>query len=161
MGFSLAAITAVISAASAMQASKARKSQAKFQAQVAQNNVIIADRKAVDAVKRGEVEARKHAAKVEQFQATQTVSLASQGVDITTGTSVDLLADTAELGAIDEQVIRHNSAREAYEHRVNAQTAQNQSTLFQAKAGAESPLLAGTSALASSLASSASPEWFE
>jgi hypothetical protein len=85
---------------------------------------------------------------VRQLEAEQMVGLAGQGVDVTEGTSVDLLADTAELGEFDAQIIESNAAREAYNARVQGINYGNQANLYAAQADSISPLFsAGTTLL--------------
>jgi hypothetical protein len=59
----------------------------------------------------------------------QAAQLAANGVDIGLGTSVDLLADTAEVGKLEELRIADNAERRALNF-------ENQSSLLQSQAGA-------------------------
>lgn len=135
-------IGTMTAAAGAYSAAKAQKDQNAYQASVARNNKIVADRQAEDIIKRGETEAQQKRSQVRQLQARQTVALAGQGVDVTEGSSVDLLADTAELGEFDAQVIRSNAAREAHAKQVQGYSFGTQSQLFEARAEAQRPAFA-------------------
>ena len=139
----------VMSAYGDMQQSKAAKSQANYQAAVSRNNRIIADRNAADIEKQGKEDANRHRAKVRQMEANQIAGLAGQGVDVTQGTSIDLLADTAELGEFDAQVIESNAGREAYNARVQGMNHGSQAGLYDAKASAQNPTMAGATSLLS------------
>lgn len=141
--------SAVMSAYGSYQESKAQKQQAEYQAAVARNNQIIADRNAKEIEKRGEIEANRYRAQVRQKMADQMVGLAGQGVDVTTGTSIDLLADSAELGELDAQTIRSNASREAYNQRVAGMNYGAQAGLYQSQADNQSPLMSGVSSLLS------------
>lgn len=137
------------SAYGAYQQSVATKDQANYQAAVSRNNKIIADRSAVDITKQGKDEANRYRAKVRQLEAEQTVGLAGQNVDVTEGTSVDLLADTAELGEFDAQMIESNAGREAYNARVRGMNFGTQADLYKAKADAQSPAFSASTTLLS------------
>lgn len=149
-----------MSAVGAAQTSAARQEQAEFQSKVATNNRILAEREATQIEKRGKDAASLHKLQAEQLASRQLVSLAGQGVDVSEGSSVDLLADTAELAEFDAAVIRGNAAREAYNMRVQAANFGNQSNLFTATADNESPLFAGTSTLLQG-AGSVAANWYE
>jgi hypothetical protein len=148
-----------MSAVGAAQTSAAQQEQAEFQSKVATNNRILAERDAAAIEKRGEDAASLHKLQAEQLASRQLVSLAGQGVDVSEGSSVDLLADTAELAEFDAAVIRGNAAREAYNMRVRAANFGSQANLFSATAANESPLFAGTSTLLSG-AGTVAENWY-
>jgi len=149
-----------LSAINASNQAQQAKDTANFNAAVQRNNQIIANRKAEDALVRGKEASDLQRAKGEALKARQTVSLAGQGVDVTTGSSVDLLADTGELAEFDAQKIKNNAAREATDHRNAAQNAGAQAGLFSAQAAGINPTLAGTSTLLSGVGSVAS-KWYK
>ena len=137
-----------MSAYGAYQGAQASKDEANYQAAVSRNNKIISDRNAADITKQGKDEANRYRSRVRQLEAQQTVGLAGQGVDVSEGTSIDLLADTAELGEFDAQVIKSNAGREAYNARVQGMNFQSQADLYKTKANAQSPAFsAGTTLL--------------
>jgi hypothetical protein len=86
-----------------------------------ETNKRIAELQATDAIKRGDREATLFAKKVKRVIGTQRAGLAAQGVEVDTGTALDLQLDTAEVGAIDTETIRHNAFREAWGYRVQAE----------------------------------------
>lgn len=138
--------------------SKAMQQQAEYQAAVNRNNQIIANRQAEDALKRGELEAQQYRSRVRNIQAEQLVSMAAEGADVTFGSNVDLLAETAELGELDAQRIRSNAEREAYNLRTQGMNFGAQAGLNRARASAENPLLAGGTSLLSG-ASTVASRW--
>ena len=155
---STAAVSTGLSAYSASKASSARSAQARYQAAVQKNNATIAGWKAEDAIDRGRKEKAQHQLKVKNFIGKQTSILAGQGFDLDDD-AVDILSDTAELGALDARTIESNSQREAWQQRVAASNASAQSQLLTTQAGAESPFLAGASALFGG-ASSVASKWY-
>lgn len=112
----------------------AARAQANYQAQVQRNNEIIANRRADQILAEGQEERRRRKAQIGQLSASQTASLAAQGVDVTTGSAVDLLADTAALGEVELQEIDRVAELEAYNMRVQAQNYASQAGLFDAQA---------------------------
>ena len=144
----IAAASMVMGAIAAKKQSDAAKDQAQYQAAVANNNQIVAERDAVEIEKAGQLEANKYRQNIRQIAAQQTLSLVAQGGDVTDGSAIDLLADTAELGELDAQVIVNNSQRNAYKSRVQGVNYGAQAGLFNAKADAQdSSLAVGTSLL--------------
>ncbi len=134
-------------------AAAAQAAQANYQAQVAENNQITAERLAVDAEQRGEIDVRRHRQQVEQLKGRQVAALAASGVDVASGSPLDILADTAALGAIDEQTIRDNAAREAWQYRVEGSNQGAQAGLYRqqadsASSGAVGTLLTGVGGIA-------------
>ena len=133
-GFS--AITAIASAGfqllGSLQQSRAAQAQASFQAAVARNNVIIAQRQAEDARLRGEQAAAqisvreqrdtaKTALATRQLIARQRVAQAGLGQTVDVGSALDITADTAAAGKLDELTLRRNAAFEREVARNNAE----------------------------------------
>lgn len=155
---SMAAAATGLSAYSASKASSARSAQARYQAAVQKNNETIANWKADDAIDRGRKEKARHQIKVKNFMGKQTSILAGQGFELDED-AIDILSDTAELGALDARTIESNSQREAWQQRIAASNASAQSQLLTTQAGAESPFLAGATALFGG-ASSVADKWY-
>lgn len=84
-------------------------------------NAQIADWQAQDALDRGKDEAAKHRSAVRRMVGSQRARLAAQGIDIESGSALDLQLDTARLGELDALTIENNAAREAWGYRVQAQ----------------------------------------
>lgn len=186
--------SAVMTGASMFQQAQAQKAnlqaqaaQANYQAQVARNNQIIAERNAVrhqeiserrasEIEKQGEREANQYRRKVREFSANQLVTMAGQGADVTVGSNVDLLADTARLGEFDAQTIEYNAnkagedtrykgAMDAYSARVqgsnygaSAGLYESQSANYKSQASNVSPFFSGISGLLQG-ASTVSSKW--
>lgn len=126
------------------------KSAYKAQAQVAQNNAIIAGWQADDALARGDRQATEVGRKTRQLKGRQRAAMAANGVDLGTGSALEILTDTDYFGAIDANATRDNASKEAWAIRNQAQGFTYEAGMAKARAGAESPLLsAGTSLLTS------------
>jgi len=94
--------------------------QGKYQEDLAKNNAIVQQRQADDAIKRGEVDEMNHRLKVAQMKSSQRAKFGASGADVNSGSSLDVLADTAMMGELDALTIRGNASREAYGYRVGA-----------------------------------------
>lgn len=101
-----------------IQQGNAAAAASKYNAQVAEMNATLADRRAKDAIERGQVAEQQKRAEVAQLQGRQRAAMAANGVDLTFGSPLDTLVDTAVLGELDALTIRQNANREAYDYRV-------------------------------------------
>lgn len=97
----------------AQSSAAAASNQAKYNAQVASNNQILADRSAADATARGNVQQQLKATQTAALVGRQRVGLAANGQDPNSGSGLDLQSDTAGAGAFDELTIQSNAHREA------------------------------------------------
>lgn len=99
---------------------KAQSNALRYEADVNKNNAAINDRMAADAIERGKEEERQHRIKIGQLSSKQQNALASNGVETNSGTALDILGDTAQIGELEALTIRSNAAREAYGYKVNS-----------------------------------------
>ena len=117
---------------SGIQQSRAAQAQANFQAAVARNNAIIAQRNAEDARLRGEqnvaqiriregADVAKFALEQRQFIARQRVAQAALGQTTDIGSALDLTSGTRAVGKLDELTLRRNAAFEREVARNNAE----------------------------------------
>lgn len=146
----LLAASTVAGAYGAYSSSQAAKAQAEYQADVAQANAIMAGYQREDALRRGEEEAQLAARQAERMRGTQVARLASNGLDITSGSSLSILEDTVFFGAQDAQTIRNNAAREAWGYSVQADNALASSQMYTSAARAQNPARAAGLSLLSS-----------
>lgn len=120
---------AAASAYGAMQSAHAQAESGKFNAQLAKNNATIAAQNADYAGKAGEAEAgvqqMKNRAKIGGILANQAAS----GIDVNSGSAVDIRQSAAELGQLDTETVRANAARKAYGYQIDEVDAKNQSKL--------------------------------
>jgi len=132
----MAVATAVISAAGTVASAQASASQASYQAQVARNNQIIAQRNAADALKRGDVEEDKVRQRTASLMGQQRARLAGQGSALDEGSPLDIQMDTAGMGELDALTMRGNFQREAYAHEVQGMNYAAQAALHDSRANA-------------------------
>jgi hypothetical protein len=103
-----------------IQQAQAASAAGKYNAQVAEMNATLADRRARDALERGKVDEQRKRNEVAAIKGKQMAAMAANGVDLGFGSPLDTLIDTATLGEIDALTVRTNAARESYDHSVDA-----------------------------------------
>jgi hypothetical protein len=148
-----AAIPAAISSMSALQAttlaltvaSTAMSAYSAYQqqsvaAKVARNNAATAEYQARDAERRGEQQSQEIARRASQLQGTQRATMASRGLDLTSGTPADLIEQTDFFASIDQATARTNARKEAWGKRAMGAN-------YRAEASGYSPLMAAGSSL--------------
>jgi hypothetical protein len=116
----LAVGSAVIGGVGAIYQGQASAAASKYNAQVAEMNATLSDRRAKDALARGAAAEQQKRMEVAQLKGRQLAASAANGVDVTFGSPLDAMVDTATLGELDALTIRRNAAREAYDYQVQA-----------------------------------------
>ncbi len=120
LSLALGAMSTVMQIQAQSQARKAAKAQSQFDATVLRNNQTIAENAAVDAVERGRIAEGLKRSEVSQLIGIQRAALAGSGVEVGTGSALQVTTDTAGIGEFEAQVIRSNAEREAFDLRVRA-----------------------------------------
>ena len=110
----------LLGAAGAIQSGQAASAASKYNAQVQEMNATLADRRARDAITRGQAEEQRKRTEVSRIMGAQKAAMAANGVDVGFGSPLDTLVDTATLGELDALTIRSNAYREAYDYKVDA-----------------------------------------
>jgi hypothetical protein len=103
-----------VSAYGQVQQGKAAEGQANYQAAVGRNNAIIAERQARDSEERGAADELAQRRQTAAVLGKQRAGMAANGVDLSSGSPLDILGDTAAFGELDALTVRSNAAREAY-----------------------------------------------
>ncbi|MEO1192848.1 MAG: hypothetical protein AAFY02_13890 [Pseudomonadota bacterium] len=112
-----------------MQAQQA----AQFNARVAENNARLQDNLALDAARRGQIEEQRSLLDAGRLRSRQAAALAANGVDISSGSPLQTLADTAALGRLDGLQVRANAEREVFSRQLAANDARVQASLNRAQ----------------------------
>ncbi len=128
----------LVGAAGQVQQAQATAKANRYNAQIQDMNANLADRQARDAIERGHLEEQRKRQEVARIKGAQTAAMAANGVDLTFGSPLDTLVDTAVAGEIDALTIRSNSYREAYDHNVDAVNKRAGATLSRMSASAAS-----------------------
>ncbi|GAB5471755.1 MAG: phage protein [Rhodospirillales bacterium] len=153
---------AIIGAAFGLQAlsrlagGQSAQRAAGFNASVAENDAAHHDRLAEDARARGRVEEQRQRQQSGQLKARQAAALAANGLDLSSGSPLRVLGDSAALGEVDALQIRANAEREAFSRQVRATDFRNEAILSRQRGrsartqgflGAGGSLLTGVSRL--------------
>lgn len=156
------AAAAGTSAYGAHQAGQAGKAAYTYQAQVAKNNKVIADRNAEYALATGETEAQMKGMKTAQDLGNAKTIQAASGLDVNSGSPLEVREQIASMGSFDEMMIRSNAQRKSYAAKVEGTNQQAQADIS-TMAGRQAET-AGTIGSFSSLlggASSVSDKWMK
>lgn len=127
-------VGAAVSAVGAIQQAKAQSAAAEYNAKVSDINAEISDRRAKDALERGADEEQRVRMRTQMMLGQQRAAMAANGVDITFGSPLDTMIDTATLGELDALTTRQNAARENYDYRTQAMNGQAQAALQRGEA---------------------------
>lgn len=99
------------SAFGASQTASATAASDNYKAQVASNNAVIAERNADAAISAGGVAAQQNDLKTKNLVGTQLVAQASNGLDVGSGTNVNVRQSAEDLGHLDTLTILNNAAK--------------------------------------------------
>lgn len=150
----------VVSAMGANQTAEANAQSQRYQAQVAENNRIIALQNATYAREAGQAQEFNQQLKTRALLGTQKAQQGANGLDVNSGSPLDVRTSTAELGKLDALTIMNSAEREAKGYEATASNFGAEAQLRYMTADNE--LTAGKYKVASSLigtASSVSDKW--
>ncbi len=162
MGIETALITGLVAsvasagvgAAGAISSADAQANAAKYNAEVAAQNEQVAKNNATQAAQAGEVQANTVQQKTRAEVGALKANEAASGVDVNTGSPVDVRSSAASLGELNAITVQSNAAKTAYGYQTQAAGFGNESTLDTTQAandetageiGAGSTLLGGLS----------------
>ena len=141
----------------AQQNAAAQKASADYQAQVAGVNAKVAQQNAQAATQQGEFNATQASMKAKAQIGAIAAQQGANGLDINSGTNVDVRSSAAQMGQLDALSIRDNAARQAYgyETQANSYTMQAGLDTMQGQAASTAGDYAGASSLLSGLSGAA------
>lgn len=144
-----------------MQQGAAASKQAAYQAAVARNNSILAERAAQDAIERGKIAADRKKLETRQLLGRQRAVLAGNNVVVDEGSALDITTDTAGIGKLDELTILNNAEREAAGFRAQGMNFSAQAGLYDASgAAARASAITGAVGSAISGAGAVAQKWY-
>jgi hypothetical protein len=116
-----------------------------YNAAVANQNARNLDRAALDAENRGDYAASKQGVATRRLIGSQRAAAGAMGIDIGSGSALDILVATAGIGEEEAQTIRNNAAREAWGLRSEAAQQRTQGRLARRQGilGGASTILTG------------------
>lgn len=107
---------------------QASKNAQRYNSAVADQNMAVANAKAIDEERLGQIEAQEKRLETRMKIAQQSTGFGAQNVE-QTGTALDILGDTAMFGEIDQTRIRASAARRAWGYRMQAHEIDSQRRL--------------------------------
>lgn len=122
----------VLTAAAGVQQAKAQKASAQAQEEQAAENAKAAGTQARNTELSAQVEEDRRRQLTRQQLGTQRSILAANNLDMSTGSALEILGDTAAIGEQDALTIRANAAREAWGYRTQAVDYTNQGAMARA-----------------------------
>lgn len=126
--------SAILGAAGSYNKDIAAANNAAYQAQVAKNNAAIARQNAELETQTGEITAANYGMKTRAAVGKTLAEQGASGVDVNTGSSVDVRSAESKLGLLDALTIRANAARKSYGYQVAATGAEAESGLLTSEA---------------------------
>ena len=120
LSLALGALSTVVQIQAQNQAEQAERARSTFDAAVLRNNQTITEDAAADAIERGRIAEGLKRSEVSQLIGIQRAALAGSGVEVDTGSALQVTTDTAGIGEFEARVIRSNAEREAFDLRVRA-----------------------------------------
>lgn len=158
-GAAAAIAGAGISYMGAQSQAQAASESANYNAEVAANNQLEANQAATVAQQQGAQAQVEKAYQEDVLVGQQKAGLAANGVDVGSGSAVNLLSDTKAAGELDQLTIQNNAAREAqgylnqgigYANQAQIDQAAGQAALQGGALKADSALVTGAGQVASS-----------
>ena len=143
-------ISLVASLAATAYSAQAQSKAASFQNAIAKRNAEAQERAARDAQARGLNEGVRLAMAAGQVRGAARAGFGASGVELTSGSALDVLSDHAMFTELDKQTAKSNAEREAYGMRVQAGNylAQGQADLATGRNAAIGTVLSGVSSAA-------------
>ncbi|HHR0945539.1 TPA: hypothetical protein ACS286_005709, partial [Klebsiella pneumoniae] len=119
---------------------KAQKKALQQQEQLALSNATLSDNQARQAIEDGTNAVTDYQRNVSAFKSSQINALAENGIDVTQGSAVDLLASTEMLAQGDIDSIKYNAALQSWGHKVQETNFRNQAENYRVAAKSIRPL---------------------
>ena len=112
-------LTTILAVTGGLQA-KGQYDQGRMARAVGRNNQIMAEYAAQDAIRRGDEEANKIRQRGDAIKGAQRANMAAKGLDLSVGTSAELIDQTDFFSETDQSTARFNASREAWSNRTQA-----------------------------------------
>lgn len=146
----LAVVGTIASLAGSAMAAQGQMQQARAAKQEADYKAQQEDNAAVDAVQRGRIAQQEQRRKTGALIGRQKAVMGASNLDLSSGSPLDVLADTAMLGEFDAITIENNAAREKTVHSANAELlrTKGQNALTAGRTAATGTMIGGIGAVA-------------
>lgn len=136
-----------------------QKATLKGQAAIADTNARIAELGAQSILNQGQQQVGALTLKAGQLKSSQRAAMAANGIDLGTGSAVEIQASTDIMKEIDSNTLTANAVRSAWGYRTQAVNFENEALTKRATAGAISPFGSAAGSLLGS-AGSVAGSWY-
>jgi hypothetical protein len=116
----LAIASTVVSAGAQLYAGSAQRNQANYEAAVAQQNRNLELQARSRALEQNTIDQTRHWRRVSQQIGDQVARQAASGLDVSFGSSADLIGDAAAIGYEDSALINRNTVEQIRGYEINA-----------------------------------------
>ena len=130
----LMATSIAVGAAGSMYQADAQAKAAKYQAQVNEQNAILAQRRAKDAMDRGQIEEARKKEEGSKLESLQKASFAAANIDMSYGSPLDVITSTAAEAQLQAATIRANAEREAEDYEQQGYNSRSSAGMNRARA---------------------------
>lgn len=113
----------------AIQQGKAQAAAAEYQAKVSNMNAALAERQSREIVEKGQVEEQQQRMKAAKLIGEQKATMAANGVDLSFGSPLDTLVDSAKMAELDALTIRSNTYKAERDARQQANNYRAQASI--------------------------------
>ena len=134
------AIVGGAKAISSFTQSSAEKNALQAQEKALRHNATLADIQARDSIEKGRSEVENYQRQTSAFKSSQNNIMAENGIDVTEGSAIDILASTDMVSQADVNNLKYNAAMESWGHQVQKNNLNNQANGVGAQASAISPV---------------------
>lgn len=132
----------------------AQKDSLKIQANLANQNATYADIQARDSIDLGRNQVTDYQRNLTSFKSSQINAMADNGIDVSQGSAIDVLASTEMMAQSDLDNIKYNAALESWGHQVEQTNYINEANSLRAQADSIHPLFDSLMSVGSSFAGS-------
>lgn len=129
-----------VQALSSFSKLNAQKDSLKQQAKLADQNATYADIQARNSIDSGRNQVTDYQRNLGDFKSSQINAMADNGIDVSQGSAIDVLASTEMLAQADLDNIKYNAALESWGHQVEKTNYVNEANSLRAQADSIHPL---------------------
>lgn len=151
--------SAIASALGSFNSSSATKASDQYQSEIASNNAQIAQMQSSAALARGQQMVGAEELKTASTISTERANYAASGVDVTSGSAVDVQASTKFIGNVDAATIQDNALQQAWGYSVAATNATNAQQFYQSSANNINPVTSAATGFLTS-ANTVASKWY-
>jgi hypothetical protein len=109
-----------LSAVGQLKQAQAARKQGNYVGAIEDQNAKFSEMQADDAIARGYEAAFKRRIETNQLAGTSRAAMAAQGIDVNTGSALDIQENNQRIGELDMVTIKNNAARQAWGYQVEA-----------------------------------------